>query len=58
MRLREISLQEPVDLHTEQAPPSAFERLRYLCPSRYFRSYMLYERMSHSTCWLPEGYDS
>jgi len=37
--------------------PSALERLQYLCPSRYFRFYMLYERISHSTCWLPEGYD-
>lgn len=37
---------------------SAFERLRYLCPSRYFRYYMLFEARDNATCWLPEGYDS
>jgi len=37
--------------------PSALERLRYLCPSRYFRFFMFHERNAKRTCWLPEGYD-
>ena len=41
----------------QEKPRSAFERLRYLCPSRYFRYYMFHERTSKKTCWLPEGYD-
>ena len=36
--------------------PLAVERLCYLWPSRYFHLYMFYERESHRTCWLPEGY--
>jgi len=49
---------EPVSaLYDDLADPSALERLQYLCPSRYFRFYMLFERVSHSTCWLPEGYE-
>ena len=42
---------------SEESPRSAFERLRYLCPSRYFRYYMFHERVSKRTCWLPEGYE-
>ena len=38
--------------------PSALERLRYLCPTRYFRVYMFYDRVSRRTCWLPEGYNA
>ena len=38
--------------------PSALDRIGYLCPSRYFRFYMLHDRASYSTCWLPEGYNS
>jgi len=49
---------QPITLHSEEAQPSAFERLRYLSPSRYFRFYMLHERISQSTCWLPEGHES
>ena len=41
-----------------QEGQSALERMRYLCPSRYFRFFMFYERVSHRTCWLPEGYDA
>lgn len=41
----------------EESAPSALERLEYLCPSRYFRFYMLFERTTKSSCWLPEGYD-
>lgn len=37
--------------------PSALARLKYLCPSRYFRFFMFHERVSKQTCWLPEGYD-
>jgi len=36
--------------------PSALDRRRYLCPSRYFRFYMFHERASRRTCWLPEGF--
>jgi len=46
-----------VTLENERIP-SALERMRYLCPSRYFRFFMFYERASNRTCWLPEGYDS
>lgn len=42
----------------QEIPPSALERLEYLCPSRYFRFYMLFERTRNSCCWLPEGYDA
>ncbi len=51
-----LPLQETA-LHHDPEQPSALDRLQYLCPSRYFRFYMLYERMSHQTCWLPEGFD-
>ena len=37
--------------------PSALERMRYLCPSRYFRFFMFHEPKAKRTCWLPEGYD-
>jgi len=43
---------------TTEEKESTFERLAHLCPSRYFRYYMLFERGSYSTCWLPEGYDA
>jgi len=46
-----------IEPHVEEAP-SAFERMRYLCPSRYFRFFMFHERATHRTCWLPEGYDA
>ena len=52
-----ISLGKPLLKQTDAAP-SAFERMRYLCPSRYFHFYMLHERTAHRTCWLPEGYES
>jgi len=35
---------------------SAMQRLWYLWPSRYFHQYMFFDRHSHRTCWLPEGY--
>jgi len=50
-----IRLADPRQVH-EQDERSALERLRYLCPSRYFRFYLLYDRVAHQTCWLPEGY--
>ncbi len=50
-----ISLQDP-RLAYEAEERSALERLRYLCPSRYFRFYLLYDRTERQTCWLPEGY--
>lgn len=43
---------------TREESPSAFERLKHLCPSRYFRYYMLFERTTRRTCWLPEGFKS
>ena len=43
-------------LVTDIKQASAVERLRYLTPSRYFRFFMLHERVSRKTCWLPEGY--
>ena len=56
-----MDLPEPLSLErlslvVEPEPPSAFERLLYLFPARYFRFYMLYDRVSGQTCWLPEGF--
>ncbi len=58
MELPNIPIAQSVLDMTDAEPPSALQRLQYLCPSRYLRFYMLYERSSHRTCWLPEGYDA
>jgi hypothetical protein len=51
-----LTAKKPV-IRLENVEPSALERLNYLCPSRYFRFYMLHEREDNRTCWLPEGYE-
>jgi len=58
MEFPEILLVPPARIHLQEEEPSALARLEYLCPSRYFRFYMLHERNTRSTCWIPEGYDT
>jgi len=45
----------------EGEEPSAFERMIYLCPSRYFRAYMVVAKRSNgriiNLTWIPEGYN-
>jgi hypothetical protein len=57
MELPKTIAVEPLQAPCRELEQSALDRLSYLCPSRYFRFYMLHERDSNSTCWLPEGYD-
>ena len=54
----ETLLQQQVSIREAEDGPSALDRIGYLCPSRYFRFFMLYDRSSNSTCWLPEGYNA
>ena len=58
MELPKILIEPPERIRLQEEEPSALARLEYLCPSRYFRFYMLYERNTSSTCWMPEGYDT
>ena len=54
----ETLFQEKLSIRAVEDKPSALDRIGYLCPSRYFRFFMLYDRSSNSTCWLPEGYNA
>jgi len=46
----------PITFYQEAAPTYVSPRMTYLCPSRYFHFYVLYDRKTRQTCWLPEGY--
>ena len=47
------------ELRPEQLVPGeqpVAERLFYLLPTRYFRFFFLYDKRSHESCWIPEGF--
>ena len=58
MELLPTSPAESVPAGDEAHQPTTFERLSYLCPTRHFHFYMLYERGINTLYWLPEGYDT
>ena len=38
------------------ATEQARDRIRHLLPNRYFRFYMIYDKESRISCWIPEGF--
>ena len=62
MRNREVKEHRPLsgsrraEIRMIHLSDTARDRFRYLLPSRYFRFYMVYERESGTSCWIPEGF--